>query len=146
METIGFTALNIGIAVVNLAYVPMLYMLKNIYDQSFRDEAHIMMKDPPDKQYQTYAMQDRQQVAPDYSKSYGRLEDDDDDFGGGGHRVKFQETAMNSNGTSVGGGGGQQQYAGWGDEQPATQQQQANPFKSGGTGGGGSGSNPFRSN
>lgn len=146
MESIGFTALNVGIAVVNLAYVPMLYMLRNIYDQSFRDaanEAHIMMKDPPDKQYQTYAMQDR--VPPDYSKSYGRLEDDDDEFGGGGHRVTFQETAMNSNGTSQAGGGGQQggQYAAsWGDE-PTQPQQPANPFKSGG---GGSGSNPFRAN
>lgn len=143
MDTIGFTALNIMIAVSNLAYVPMLYMLRNIYDQSFRDESHIMMKDPPDKQYQTYAMQDRQQVAPDYSKSYGRLEDDEgDDYGAGGHRVTFQETAMNSNGTGGGGGGTQPYAAAWGDEPQNTQA--ANPFKGGG--GGGSASNPFRAN
>jgi DHA1 family vesicular acetylcholine transporter-like MFS transporter 3 len=139
MESIGFTALNISIAVINLAYVPALLMLRNIYDPSFKDEANIlMMKDPPDKQYQTYAMQDRQ-VPADYSKSYGRLDDDEGDDAMAGHRVTFQETSMNANGTSS-----QQQYnASWGDEpQQQVPPPTANPFKSGG----GSGSNPFRAN
>jgi DHA1 family vesicular acetylcholine transporter-like MFS transporter 3 len=156
MESIGFTALNVGIAVINLAYVPALLMLKHIYDPGFKDEANVLMKDIPDKKYQTYAMQDRQQVVPDYGKTYGRLEDDDDDFGGaGGHRVTFQETAMNS---SSGGAAanGAQNYASWGDERDNSQQQfgagggqgQApNPIKSSGVGGGaGSETNPFRSN
>jgi len=94
MESIGFLALNIGIAVSNLAYVPVLMMLRHIYDKGFQDEANILMKDPPDKQYQTYAMQDRK-VVPDYSKNYGRLDDEDDDYSGsGGHRVTFQETSV----------------------------------------------------
>ena len=111
MESIGFLALNIGIAVSNLAYVPVLILLRHIYDKGFQDEANILMKDPPDKQYQTYAMQDRKAV-PDYSKNYGRLEDDDDDYSGsGGHRVTFQETSVDrqaggGGGASGGGGGG----------------------------------------
>lgn len=138
MENIGFVALNVGIAVVNLAYVPVLLVLKNIYDPGFKDEANILMKDPPDKKYQTYAMQDKQQVNPDYSKSYGRLgDDDDDDFSGGGPRVTFQETSMNANGQS-------QYNASWGDEAEAQQPPPptANPFKSAG----GSATNPFRAN
>jgi len=122
MESIGFTALNIVIAITNLGYVPVLYLLRNVYDQEFKDEANIIMKDPPDKQYQTYAMQDKKGGAPVHS-SYGRLDDEDDDFGGGyGHHVTFQETSMNSSGPTP--DAGQQQYAGGGAGPP----QSGNPL------------------
>ncbi|XP_073978609.1 vesicular acetylcholine transporter [Rhodnius prolixus] len=66
VEAIGFTALNIGIAISNLMYAPVLMYLRNIYDfKPFENEANILMADPPDKQYQTYTMQDQQPVTGD---------------------------------------------------------------------------------
>ncbi|BES87906.1 unnamed protein product [Nesidiocoris tenuis] len=63
VEAIGFTALNIGIAFSNLLYAPVLMYLRNIYDfKPFENEANILMSDPPDKQYQTYTMQDQKPV------------------------------------------------------------------------------------
>lgn len=143
METIGFTALNIGIAVSNLAYVPVLYLLRHVYDKQFQDEANVIMKDPPDKQYQTYAMQNRN-AAPDYSKSYGRLGDDDEeDFGGGGggHHVTFQETSLNQ---SANGPANNINPYSWGDEQNAGGDQQSQ-YGQGQGAGGAPASNPFRS-
>ncbi|KAK9506471.1 hypothetical protein O3M35_008407 [Rhynocoris fuscipes] len=66
VEAIGFTALNFGIAISNLMYAPVLTYLRNIYDfKPFENEANILMSDPPDKQYQTYTMQDQQPVTGD---------------------------------------------------------------------------------
>ncbi|CAG9766804.1 unnamed protein product [Ceutorhynchus assimilis] len=63
VEAIGFTALNIGIAISNLAYVPVLTYLKHIYDfKPFENEANILMSDPPNKEYQTYSMQEQKAV------------------------------------------------------------------------------------
>ncbi|XP_076259624.1 vesicular acetylcholine transporter [Rhynchophorus ferrugineus] len=63
VEAIGFTALNIGIAFFNLAYVPLLSYLKHIYDfKPFENEANILMSDPPNKEYQTYSMQEQKAV------------------------------------------------------------------------------------
>lgn len=63
VETIGFTALNFGIAFSNLLYAPVLIYLKHIYDfKPFEDEANILMSDPPDKEYQTYTLQDQKPV------------------------------------------------------------------------------------
>lgn len=66
VEAIGFTALNVGIAFSNLLYAPALYYLKNIYDfKPFQNEANILMSDPPDKEYQTYTLQDQKPVSGD---------------------------------------------------------------------------------
>ncbi|XP_011882091.1 PREDICTED: vesicular acetylcholine transporter [Vollenhovia emeryi] len=63
VEAIGFTALNIGIAFSNLLYVPALYYLRHIYDfKPFQDEANILMQDPPDKEYQTYVLQEQRPI------------------------------------------------------------------------------------
>lgn len=67
VEAIGFTALNVGIAFSNLLYAPVLIYLKHIYDfKPFETEANILMADPPNKEYQTYSMQDQQPVQGDY--------------------------------------------------------------------------------
>ncbi|KAJ8917225.1 hypothetical protein NQ315_012717 [Exocentrus adspersus] len=64
VEAIGFTALNVGIAFSNLLYAPMLIYLKHIYDfKPFENEANILMSDPPNKEYQTYSMQEHKPVS-----------------------------------------------------------------------------------
>lgn len=78
VEAIGFTALNFLIAFSNLLYAPVLIYLKHIYDfKPFENEANILMGDPPNKEYQTYTMQDQQPVQSDYKNhlEYGRFED-----------------------------------------------------------------------
>lgn len=63
VEAIGFTALNVGIALSNLLYAPVLIYLKEIYDfKPFQNEANILMSDPPNKEYQTYSMQEQKPV------------------------------------------------------------------------------------
>ncbi|CAK1578917.1 unnamed protein product [Parnassius mnemosyne] len=63
VEAIGFTALNLLIAFSNLLYAPMLMYLRHIYDfKPFENEANILMSDPPEKEYQTYSMQDQKPV------------------------------------------------------------------------------------
>lgn len=63
VEAIGFTALNIGIAFSNLLYAPALYYLRHIYDfKPFQDEANVLMQDPPDKEYQTYVLQEQRPI------------------------------------------------------------------------------------
>lgn len=60
VDAIGFTCLNVLIAFSNLLYAPVLYRLRNIYDfKPFQNEANILMSNPPDKEYQTYMMQER---------------------------------------------------------------------------------------
>lgn len=60
VEVIGFTALNVGIALSNLMYAPVLIYLRHIYDfKPFENEANVLMADPPDKEYQTYSLQER---------------------------------------------------------------------------------------
>ncbi|XP_053995715.1 vesicular acetylcholine transporter isoform X3 [Hylaeus anthracinus] len=64
VEAIGFTALNIGIAFSNLLYAPVLMYLKHIYDfKPFQDEADVLMQDPPDKEYQTYVLQEQRTLS-----------------------------------------------------------------------------------
>ncbi|XP_014244887.1 vesicular acetylcholine transporter [Cimex lectularius] len=84
VEAIGFTALNIGIAFSNLLYAPVLMYLRNIYDfKPFENEANILMADPPDKQYQTYTMQDQQPVTGEV-KNHLEYQPEE----------KFEETSM----------------------------------------------------
>lgn len=67
VAAIGFTALNFFIAFSNLLYAPVLVYLRHIYDfKPFENEANILMADPPDKEYQTYNLQDQRPVNGDY--------------------------------------------------------------------------------
>ncbi|XP_015181555.1 PREDICTED: vesicular acetylcholine transporter isoform X1 [Polistes dominula] len=67
VEAIGFTALNIGIAFSNLLYAPVLYYLRHIYDfKPLQDEANVLMQDPPDKEYQTYVLQDQRPIPNEF--------------------------------------------------------------------------------
>ncbi|XP_046417791.1 vesicular acetylcholine transporter [Neodiprion fabricii] len=77
VEAIGFTALNIGIAFSNLMYAPVLYYLRHIYDfKPFQDEANVLMQDPPDKEYQTYVLQEQRPVNGEVGNhlTQGRIE------------------------------------------------------------------------
>ncbi|XP_046611199.1 vesicular acetylcholine transporter [Neodiprion virginianus] len=77
VEAIGFTALNIGIAFSNLMYAPVLYYLRHIYDfKPFQDEANVLMQDPPDKEYQTYVLQEQRPVNGEVGNhlTHGRIE------------------------------------------------------------------------
>ncbi|XP_078047037.1 vesicular acetylcholine transporter [Augochlora pura] len=66
VEAIGFTALNVGIAFSNLLYAPVLIYLRHIYDfKPFQDEADVLMQDPPDKEYQTYVLQEQRPLSGD---------------------------------------------------------------------------------
>lgn len=67
VEAIGFTALNLFIAFSNLLYAPVLMYLRHIYDfKPFENEANILMADPPDKEYQTYSLQEQRPVNGEY--------------------------------------------------------------------------------
>ncbi|KAG5671596.1 hypothetical protein PVAND_001789 [Polypedilum vanderplanki] len=78
VELIGFVALNLIIAIICLAYAPIMRYLRNVYDfKPFESEANILMSDPPAKEYQTYTMQN-QQPAGDYKNhlEYGKYQDE----------------------------------------------------------------------
>lgn len=123
VEAIGFTALNFFIAFSNLLYAPMLIYLKHIYDfKPMENEANILMADPPNKEYQTYSLQDQKQVG-DFKNhlEYGRFEESgeqetniDQDQNGG--------YADQSNYSQAGGVGYQQNYQPGYQEQGGTYQ------------------------
>ena len=60
VESLGFVALNLSVAFLSILYVPMLYYLKDMHDyQSYEsEEPGVVMKDPPDKEFQTIALQE----------------------------------------------------------------------------------------
>lgn len=62
VDLIGFVALNLLIAVLNIGYMPILRKLRNVYDfKPFEEnEANVLMADPPAKEYQTYSLQNQQ--------------------------------------------------------------------------------------
>jgi DHA1 family vesicular acetylcholine transporter-like MFS transporter 3 len=99
VEAIGFTALNVGIAFSNLLYAPMLMYLRHIYDfKPLESQANILMSDPPDKQYQTYTMQDQKPVMGDFKNhlEYSRFPDESTSVSNAyypdGQSTKMQET------------------------------------------------------
>lgn len=97
VEMIGFTWLNVIIAVSNLAYAPALMRLRNIYDfKPFQNEANVLMADPPDKEYQTYAMQEQPVAAAgDGCRYYSGTP------GGGGRGAPVAETDVDGTGGHV---------------------------------------------
>lgn len=144
VEAIGFTALNIGIAFANLMYAPVLTYLKHIYDfKPFENEANILMSDPPNKEYQTYTMQDQKPVMGDVQNhlEYNRKQETDLDANNGYAQSGYDQMDQ----------GGYQQTQYPYQEQPYQQQQQqptipprpepVNPFR---TNQPEAGRNPFR--
>lgn len=155
VEAIGFTALNIGIAFSNLLYVPVLYYLRHIYDfKPFQDEANVLMQDPPDKEYQTYVLQEQRPISGDVGNhlTQQRMETDvDQDTGYQGYQGNYQEQTSyvqqpqpyaqyDQYGQGQGQGLGQAQGQGQGQGQGQRQYQQnyteqqgqvgdANPFR-----------------
>ncbi|XP_023345498.1 vesicular acetylcholine transporter isoform X2 [Eurytemora carolleeae] len=58
VETMGFTALNIIVAIISIGYAPIIYYLKDMHDYNKYEEPgteeNVLMGDPPTKEYQTY--------------------------------------------------------------------------------------------
>lgn len=126
IEAIGFTALNFMIAFSNLAYVPVLFYLRNIYDfKPFENEANILMGDPPAKEYQTYTMQDQRVVDGEIQNhlEYGQN--------------SYAETSIDAPVESY------QNYQGYQDQGYQQEPQTANPFRQPAPSATGP-SNPFR--
>ncbi|XP_066591718.1 vesicular acetylcholine transporter isoform X4 [Prorops nasuta] len=175
VEAIGFTALNIFIAFSNLMYTPALYYLRNIYDfKPFQDEANVLMQDPPDKEYQTYVLQEQRPMQGEvgnHLNQSARMETNVDQ----GYDQRSYQSYDQAAGGGVGGGSSvsvgaagvaynqtssYDPNAAWGDQPSYGQQRSyqessgdhrsridadANPFRRPEAGGGGGGdSNPFR--
>ncbi|XP_019864557.1 vesicular acetylcholine transporter [Aethina tumida] len=152
VEAIGFTALNVGIAFSNLLYAPVLMYLKDIYDfKPFENEANILMSDPPNKEYQTYSMQEQKPISTDiqnhleYKQQETSLDNNyQQNYDQGYQQQDYQQQNYSQNYQQ------QQPYQETPYQQPAQRpagrvlpQQpeapQANPFRTQATGG-----NPFR--
>lgn len=127
VEAIGFTALNLFIAFSNLLYAPVLIKLRHIYDfKPFEDEANILMADPPDKEYQTYNMQEQRPVDDDYKNhlEYGQVQESSVDAGSYSYQGGQQRGEYNQ----------QPAPQGYGQEAPARRELPPQPAAS----------NPFR--
>jgi DHA1 family vesicular acetylcholine transporter-like MFS transporter 3 len=136
VEAIGFTALNVGIAFSNLLYAPVLMYLRHIYDfKPLVNEANILMSDPPDKEYQTYTMQDQKPVIGDFKNhlEYSRFSDEKTSMSNAyypdGQPTQMQETnldrhmAEGPNGYPTGGTGSSNYYSGQQYRQEQSNQQ-----------------------
>lgn len=84
VEGMGFTALNICVAVLSIAYVPALYYLRDMHDYKKYDDGldgdggGVRFDDPPDKEYQTVQLQESGRVTngyePEYQQGYQQQE------------------------------------------------------------------------
>lgn len=156
VEAIGFTALNFGIAFSNLLYAPVLIYLRHIYDfKPFQDEADVLMQDPPDKEYQTYVLQEQRPLSGEVGNHLNqtRMETNVDQ----GYDQNYQ-TGQNYEqggyGQNINAGGYAQAPGGY--EQSSTYEQPANygqqpsgyvqqrPYGQEAEAGGQAGANPFR--
>ena len=77
VESMGFIALNISVAILSLAYAPALYFLKDMHAyMPYDEDGHIgegggvVMGDPPMKEYQTIALQETARVENGYEEKY----------------------------------------------------------------------------
>ncbi|KAK9871277.1 hypothetical protein WA026_011547 [Henosepilachna vigintioctopunctata] len=150
VEAIGFTALSIGIAFSNLFYAPVLMYLRHIYDfKPFENEANILMSDPPNREYQTYSMQEQKVVTGEVLNhlEYRQQQKEEETSFSDGYQANatsyqqyqgppatyqenvYQQPAQQPN-----------RSAGWAQQQPAPQQ--PNPFRPAEQAG--TGRNPFR--
>jgi DHA1 family vesicular acetylcholine transporter-like MFS transporter 3 len=109
VETMGFTALNIIVAIISIAYAPIIYYLKDMHDYNKYEEPgteeNVLMGDPPTKEYQTYNLAEGKPVlngAPGPGTQTEYYE-----------QVAVEETNFNENATA----------------NPFRQPQGANPFR-----------------
>ena len=62
VENWGFTVLNMIVAVLSIAYAPIIYYLKDMHSYNKYEEPgteeNVLMGDPPTKEYQTYNLQE----------------------------------------------------------------------------------------
>lgn len=149
VDTIGFTALNFLIAFSNLLYAPVLMYLKDIYDfKPFENEANILMGDPPNREYQTYSMQEQKPISGDVVNhlEYRQQQEEETTFDGGYQQVNdtsYQQ--YNQHESTYQENGYQQQpqppmrIAGWSQQNESAQ---PNPFRPQDTTS--AGRNPFR--
>lgn len=129
VEAIGFTALNFLIAFTNLAYVPVLRKLRNIYDfKHFENEANILMQDPPNKEYQTYVMHDQQPVDGEFKNhlEYGQQyqQDNTQETALDQQNYEYQQQQSEATGGYQSANSGYQQYQPGYQEQGGQYQQQ----------------------
>nr|XP_023020437.1 vesicular acetylcholine transporter [Leptinotarsa decemlineata] len=97
VEAIGFTALNVGIALMNLFYAPVLMYLRHIYDfKPFENEANILMSDPPNKEYQTYSMQEQKPVGGEI-QNHLEYKQQETNFDSGYQSQDYQHTGYQQN-------------------------------------------------
>ncbi|CAG5034134.1 unnamed protein product [Parnassius apollo] len=118
VEAIGFTALNLLIAFSNLLYAPMLMYLRHIYDfKPFENEANVLMSDPPEKEYQTYSMQDQKPVNGEFKNhlEYSNVS---------GQSGSVQESNVDMNAGSDQYQGSYQNYSQGYEQQPTFQRQE----------------------
>lgn len=121
VEAIGFTALNFGIAFSNLLYAPVLYYLRHIYDfKPFQDEANVLMQDPPDKEYQTYVLQEQRPIQGDIGNHLNQRAETNIDQDQGYQTMSNQYNQMDYSQNMSGGYDQQSTY----EQQAAYQQQQ----------------------
>ncbi|CAL4122266.1 unnamed protein product, partial [Meganyctiphanes norvegica] len=122
VSAIGFVALNIGIALSNLLYVPLLLTLRNVYDYKPFEEQQVNPGVPPPGEYQTYTIQEEQQqieegsklaTGQDQSQNYGTYE-----------AMEMQNTDYTNQGSNGHVQGDQQQQMSEQDNNPFRQQQQ----------------------
>jgi DHA1 family vesicular acetylcholine transporter-like MFS transporter 3 len=77
VETMGFTALNISVALLSLAYAPALYFLKDMHAyMPYDEDGHVgegggmVTGDPSTKEYQTIALQETARTENGYEERY----------------------------------------------------------------------------
>lgn len=78
VKTIGFVWLNVGIFISNIVYVPILLLLRNVYDyKQFENEGAVLVTAPPgsgpDVDYKTYIVNDEKEV-PNGTMNHLKLE------------------------------------------------------------------------
>ncbi|KAK9310511.1 hypothetical protein QLX08_000252 [Tetragonisca angustula] len=129
VEAIGFTALNVGIAFSNLLYAPVLMYLRHIYDfKPFQDEADVLMQNPPDKEYQTYVLQEQRPLTGEVGNHLNqtRMETNVDQ----GYDQNYQAGQAYDQagyGQNINAGGYTMQSSATGYEQPPMYDQQQQP-------------------
>jgi len=163
VDSIGFLALNIGIAVSNILFCPVLMLLRHIYEyKPFGQDGDELgggggggfgqlggsnfiplMSNPPEKQYQTYALQQENQK-PVSSQPKNHLE-----YGRSSNSSVTQDTNIDASSAVAGNGYGNNRAASVDKPKPprpapvpkpVQQQQQQQPASNVNT------SNPFHAN
>ncbi|GIY80175.1 vesicular acetylcholine transporter [Caerostris darwini] len=76
VDSMGFTGLNMIIAVTNLAYVPAILMLRHVYDYDTFENEQIVLDEVPSAQYKTFTMDNGNAVSLHTTAESSNLEPD----------------------------------------------------------------------